>query len=172
MAILHRVRDGGRGRRLIDRPGRGRWERVAVALLLGGILCACQRPDPELQPEAVLRDSLGLGDDDRVHRIHLGSAANRETILPATVEVRVGDYIQFTTTDRRVHAVSFVLDSVPPGDADFLRGSGQVASPPLVELQSHFVVTFAGAPAGWYPFVVVGNGMEARGAVVVEIHDR
>jgi hypothetical protein len=29
------------------------------------------------------------------------------------------------------------------------------------------VVTFAGAPPGRYPFLVVGNGAEARGAIEV-----
>ena len=115
----------------------------------------------------MLRDSLGLGDEDRVHRVRLSSPGNRETIEPGSVQLRPGDYVEFVTSDRRVHAVSFVLDSVPPGAADFLRGSAQESSPPLVEPESRFLVSFQRAPPGRYPFVVAGNGAEARGAILV-----
>jgi plastocyanin len=138
-----------------------------VFLLLAGLVSACNRSDARLRPEAILRDSLGLDDDDRVHQIRLGAVDNRESLDPPTVTVRVGDYVEFLTTDRRVHAVSFVLDSLPPGAADFLRRSGQEASPPLVETGTRFLITLADAPTGRYPFVVIGNGAEARGAVVV-----
>lgn len=118
-------------------------------------------------PEQVLRDSLGLGDDDRVHRVSLTSVDNREAPDPDSVEIRVGDHVEFRTADRRVHAVGFLLDSLPPGAADFLRRTGQEGSPPLVEVDARYLVTFADAPPGRYPFSVVGNGAEGRGAVVV-----
>jgi plastocyanin len=156
------VRHAGRGRRLSfpPRPLLG----LLLILTLGS---GCRKPDRSLEPEALLRDSLGLGEDDRVHRIQLSSPDNRERIEPAAVEVRPGDYVVFLTGDRRVHAVQFLLDSVPPGGADFLRGAAQEASPPLVEPDTRFLVTFAGAPLGRYPFLVVGNGSEAKGAITV-----
>jgi plastocyanin len=115
----------------------------------------------------VLRDSLGLGEEDRVHRIRLSSPDNRETVEPGSVEVRPGDWVEFRTADRRVHAVSFVLDSLPPAAVEFLRSSSQESSPPLVEPEARFLVSFEGAPVGRYPFVVAGNGAEARGSIVV-----
>jgi plastocyanin len=115
----------------------------------------------------VLRDSLGLGDDDRVHRIRLSGPGNRETVEPGSLDVRPGDWVEFRTADRRVHAVRFVLDSLPTAAADFLRASSQESSPPLVEAEARFLVSFQGAPVGRYPFVVAGNGTEARGAIVV-----
>ena len=130
-------------------------------------LAGCGRAENQLQPDALLRDSLGLGDDDRVHRVRLGSADNRERIEPVQVTVRPGDWVEFITQDRRVHAVSFLVDGLPQPAADFLRASGQEASPPLVQPEARFVVSFADAPAGSYPFVVVGNGEEARGTIVV-----
>ncbi len=161
MALLRRVRDAGRRRRL---NGRGR---ILLVLLVLAPLGACERLDPELMPGTMLRDSLGLGDEDRVHRIQLTSVDNRESPQPASVQIRPGDYVEFMTADHRVHAVSFVLDSVPPGGVEFLRGTAQEGSPPLVEAEARFLVTFVGAPPGRYPFLVVGNGSEGRGAVVV-----
>jgi plastocyanin len=156
------VRHGRRGRRLIWRA-RPIFGLVLLAVLASG----CKKPDRSLEPEALLRDSLGLGEDDRVHRIRLSSPENRELIEPAAVDARPGDFVQFLTDDRRVHAVRFVLDSLPPGGADFLKAGAQESSPPLVEPASRFLVTFEGAPVGRYPFVVVGNGTEARGVIVV-----
>ena len=130
-------------------------------------LSACERSDPELRPGQVLQDSLNLGDDDRVHRVQLSRVDQKESPEPASVEVREGDYVEFVSADRGVHAISFVLDSLSSAAAQFLRASGQEGSPPLVLPGARFVVLFAGAPLGRYPFLVVGNGTEAHGAVVV-----
>ena len=140
----------------------------ALALLGSG----CGRGDAELRPDAFLRDSLGLGDDDRVHRVRLGSADNRELVEPPQLTVRPGDYVEFVTQDRRVHAVTFLLEELPAGAADFLRGSGQQGSPPLVESEARFVVSFADAPLGTYPYGVIGNGEDGRGAIVVAEDER
>jgi plastocyanin len=140
----------------------------ALAVLGSG----CSRADATLRPDALLRDSLGLGDDDRVHRVGLGSADNRETVQPPQVTVRPGDYVEFVTQDRRVHALAFVLESLAPAAAEFLIGPGQQSSPPLVESGTRYVVSFADAPPGTYPYVVRGNGAEGRGAVVVAEDDR
>ena len=162
MALLRGVRHTGGGRRLI-----GRFGPALGLVLLVALGSACEKKDVSLQPDAVLRDSLGLGDEDRVHRVQLSGPDNRETVEPASVEVRPGDFVEFMTTDRRVHAVSFLLDSLPAGGADFLRRTSQESSPPLLEPEARFLVTFEGAPVGRYPFVISGNGAEARGAIVV-----
>ena len=133
------------------------------------LLAGCrERPDPKLQPEQLLRDSLSLGDDDRVHRIRLGSVGNRENPNPATLVVRPGDYVQFVSGDNRVHAVSFPVEGLSPPAADFLRRTGQQASPPMVVADARFVVTFADAPPGLYPFVVIGNGVTGKGSIQVD----
>jgi plastocyanin len=147
--------------------------RVALVLSALAILGAgCRRADDTLQPDALLRDSLGLGDDDRVHRVALGSADNQEVIQPPQVTVRPGDYVEFVTQDRRVHALAFTLDGLPPGAAEFLVGSGQQSSPPLVETGTRFVVSFEAAPLGTYPYVVTGNGTGGRGTIVVAEEER
>ncbi len=139
---------------------------VACALAWGSAGCGPAVP-PELQPDAVLRDSLGLTSDHEVHRVLL-TGGPVEVIEPAALSVRPGVLIAFTTGDWRVHDVRFEVDSLSPEARAFLEGSGQVASPPLVNRDQRFVVTFEGAPPGRYPFLVEGNGAPARGVVVVQ----
>jgi hypothetical protein len=145
---------------------------VVLLSLLAGLTAACERSDPELRPGQVLKDSLGLGDDDRVHRVRLSRLDQRENPDPASVEVREGDYVEFVSVDHGVHAIFFALDSLSSAAAQFLRAAGQESSPPLVLPAARFVVLFAGAPIGRYPFVVVGNGTEAYGVVVVREPER
>lgn len=154
---------------LIPRSLRMRRSRMAPLLLplLAIVVSGCRSAENELRPDVLLRDSLGLGEDDRVHRVGLGSDDNRERVEPVQVTVRPGDYVEFVTQDRRVHAVAFLLDSLTAPAAAFLRDSGQEGSPPMVDAGTRFVVSFARAPLGVYPFVVTGNGEPGRGTVVV-----
>lgn len=127
--------------------------------------CGPQVP-PELQPDEVLRAELGLTDDDEVHRVRL-IGADVERAEPAETVVPPGAWVEFVTTDWRVHEVRFDLDSLGPAARAFLEGSDQVASPPMVDLGARFVVSFHEAPAGRYPFLAEGNGATGRGVVVV-----
>jgi hypothetical protein len=138
----------------------------AALLLLLSPACRAveENPDP---PDSLLRDSLGLGDDDRVKRIRLASGPDGEVVDPSQVLVEPGGYVEFYTRDRRVRTVSFLIDSLSTEQAGFLRSTGQERSPPLVELDSRFVVSFQDAPPGRYPFLVEGNVAPLPGAVVV-----
>lgn len=143
---------------------------VAAAVLLAGafvlLVSSCTSDKPQFQPDATLRRELGLTDHDRVHRVTL-VGADTEQVRPATVSVSPGAYVEFVTGDWRVHEVHFELDSLDDAARSFLQGSDQVSSPPLVDRDSRFVVRFAHAPPGRYPFVVRGNGAPGRGVVVV-----
>ncbi len=59
------------------------------------------------------------------------------------------------------------MDSLGAEARAFLRETDQVASPPLLDRDTRYVISTAGAPPGRYPFVVEGNGRPARGALVV-----
>lgn len=120
-----------------------------------------------LQPDQLLRDSLGLTEDDRVYRVSIDAVDNQERVQPGETRVLPDSWVQFMTADGRVHTVAFELDSLAPAAAAFLRDRGQERSPPLVERETRFLVNFQDAPAGRYPFVVEGNGAATRGAVVV-----
>jgi hypothetical protein len=139
---------------------------LALAGLLSTALAGCAE-DNEHPPDLLLRDSLGLAATDPVLRVEISAADNRERARPAEVRVPRDGFVEFRTADRRLHTVRFVLDGLPPDAADFLRSTEQVASPPLLELDARFVVSFREAPDGRYPYVVEGNGEPARGSVVV-----
>jgi hypothetical protein len=91
-----------------------------------------------------------------------------ETAAPAAVVIEPGALVEFVMRDRRVRTVSFQLGSLTPEQAEFLRASGQDRSPPLVELDSRFVVSFKDAPAGVYRYTIEGTGSPAFGTVEVQ----
>jgi hypothetical protein len=122
---------------------------------------------PELQPDETLRIELGLTDDDEVHRVSL-FGSDREEISPAELVLDRRSWVEFVSTDWRVHEVRFEVDSLTRDALEFLQATDQVASSPLVEMDARFVVSFHEAPVGRYPYVVEGNGLPGRGVVVVQ----
>lgn len=122
--------------------------------------------DLSLRPDSLLRAELGLTDDDRVHRVSITGGAE-EILSPSTVELEPGSWVEFVTLDWRVHEVRFEADSLGAEARAFLESTDQMASPPLVNQDDRFLVSFRGAPEARYPFVVVGNGAPSRGVVVV-----
>ena len=139
--------------------------RTLLPTLLVVGLAACG-PDAELRPDQRLQDELGLSPRAEVHRISI-TGGEQETVVPREVVVPDDAYVEFVTTDSWVHEVRFELDSLDGPARDFLEGTDQVASPPMVNADSRFVVLMADAPEGRYPFLVEGNGAPTRGVVVV-----
>jgi hypothetical protein len=90
-----------------------------------------------------------------------------ELAEPALDSVEVGSWLQFVTTDWLVHEVLFELDSLPPEARAFLERTDQTASPPLLHQDARFVVSFAAAPPGRYPYRLEGNGRPGSGVLVV-----
>lgn len=129
------------------------------------------KASPELRPDQVLEDELGLTDRDEVHRITV-TGGDFEQVEPPEVQIEPGAYVEFFTTDWRVHEVIFELDSLGAEARRFLEDTDQVASPPMLRRESRFVVSFGDAPEGRYPFVVEGNTAPGRGAVVVSREPR
>lgn len=144
---------------------------AGVLLLRGGycvlaaLMVACG-PDPELRPDERLQEELGISPRDEVHRITLTGGAE-ESVAPAEVVIPPDAWVEFVTADSWVHEVRFELDSLSPGALEFLTTTDQLASPPMVDPDSRFLVSLHDAPTGRYPFLVEGNGAPGRGAVVV-----
>jgi hypothetical protein len=89
-------------------------------------------------------------------------------VHPREVVIEPGDLVEFFSADGWVRTVSFVLEGLAPEQAEFLLATGQDRSPPLLEAESRFVVSFAEAPLGPYPFVVQGGGRGGEGLIRVE----
>lgn len=156
---------------MIDAPRRLR--RGAPCLLAGALLLAagCEEPDPELVPDEVLQSQLGLTPEDRVHTVRISTEA-QERADPASLTVLSGDYVQFISSDRLVHEVRFRLDSLSAPARTFLTRTGQGSSPPLLEMDARFVVSFVGAPLGRYPYGLEGNRGAGSGEIVVASESR
>jgi hypothetical protein len=75
--------------------------------------------------------------------------------------------VEFVTVDHRVHVVSFLADSLTADALAFLTEARKVSSSPLVSRGSRFLVFWAGAPPGRYPFLSRGHGGEAVGFIEV-----
>ena len=155
------MRDRGRGLTGSRRAS------LLVGLSLVLVLEGCEPPpDPDLVPDDRLRAELGLTERDRVHTVAVRAGVG-ERSDPESLEVLVGDLVQFVSTDWMVHEVHFELDSVSAAARAFLEETMQAASPPLLQRDARFVMTFASAPPGRYPYRLEGNREEGRGVIVV-----
>lgn len=138
----------------------------AAAVWAAAAGCRGDPPPPEFPPDSVLRAELGLTDSDAVHRVTITGGAT-EVLDPPEVYVAPDAWVEFVTSDWRVHVVLFEADSLSAEGLAFLQRTDQMGSPPLVDRDARFVVSFSDAPAGRYPYVVEGNGGPAHGVVVV-----
>jgi plastocyanin len=148
------------------------WDRSACLreLLAAGLTClalaGCDPPDPSLQPDETLQVELGLTVRDEVHRVTL-TGGQFERADPAALSIGLGAHVEFVTADWLIHEVIFEEDSVPPEAWTFLTRTDQAASPPLIDRDTRYVVSFEEAPPGRYPYVLEGNGAPGRGVIVV-----
>lgn len=140
--------------------------RPALACVALTLLLACERPDPALIPDAYLQAELGLTVDDRVHSIRLETGVAERTD-PDSIAVLVGDLVQFVSEDWLIHHIRFDLDEVDEAARAFLVRTEQTESPPMLEQGTRFVLTFAEAPPGRYPYRLEGNREPGSGLIVV-----
>ena len=140
------------------------------APVVAGLICAtlsgCDLPDPSLQPDETLRAELGLTSTDQVHRVTL-TGGPVERAEPAAVSIEPGAHVEFVTADWLIHEVIFEVDSIGRAGQDFLRSTDQMASPPLIDRDTRYVLTFEAAPPGRYPYRLEGNGESGSGVIIV-----
>lgn len=135
-------------------------------ILVMTALAGCEAP-PDLPPEQILQDSLGLTLQDRVQVVEVRHARGGEIADPDSVALRPGEWVDFRTGDAHPRVVSFLLDSLPPEARDLLQRRGVTVSPPLAAASVHWPVPFDSAPPGRYPYRVEGSGEPGAGVVVV-----
>ena len=99
--------------------------------------------------------------------IQLGGGRDQEHVLLLTLEISVGEWVEFVTLDRRVHTLSFVADSLSPEAREFLLATGQLHGPPLLERGTRLFVDFREAPVGRYVFSSRSHGEPVYGSVTV-----
>jgi plastocyanin len=150
---------------LRSRDGRLKGLVVAAAAIVAA--SACEPTDPDLAPDEVLQAELGLSERDRVHRVTL-TGGEGERAEPAAISIRPGAHVEFVTADWLIHEVIFSFDEVGAAGWEFLERTDQTASPPLIERESRYLLSFEGAPLGRYPYRLEGNGPPGRGVIVVQ----
>lgn len=142
---------------------------VSVCVALG----ACDPDVPvELQPDGVLRASLGLTDRDVVHMIQLRGRGVAEVAEPGELQAEPGSWVSFQGGDARGHVVRFDTLALTPAALAWVRETDQVESPPLLTPASRWVVSFEGAPEGAYPFAVEGSGELGSGRIELRTESR
>ena len=143
-----------------------RWRRLVAAtlLLLSGM--GCKPIDPTLLPDAQLISELGLTERDRVHTVSLTTEAD-ERADPDSIIVQIGDYLQFVSSDWLIHEVRFDSAEMSDRTRSFMIVTDQMRSPPLLQRGARYVLSFADAPQGAYPFWLEGNRGIGGGVIVV-----
>lgn len=161
MAVLRVLRSAGRT--LSAQPVGG----PTLAGLLSVLLLVTCAPEPPPPSDPELREALEVGDAAVIHRVTLGGRGAVEHVVPTLLEIEIGDIVQFVPADRRVHVVAFSADGLSRDAQAFLERTQQSSSPPLMDPESRFIVTFDSAPAGAYPFTSTGNGEPVSGMIRV-----
>jgi plastocyanin len=146
-----------------DRSGRLRALAVWISCL---VIIGCEQSDPSLQADELLQTELGLTASDEVHRVAL-AGGRVERADPAALSIEPGAFVEFVTTDWLIHEVVFEPDSLGGDLWSFLERTDQTASPPLIDQDARYVLTFEGAPPGRYPYRLEGNGAAGRGVIIV-----
>ncbi len=132
-------------------------------------LAACQAVPESLHPPQLLRDSLGLGDDDPVYEVGLAVVDGVETAAPDTVDLDWAAHLSFRSDDPRARRIVPDSSGLDPALRTFL-GERLLGGPPLVHREARWVIDLRDAPPGTIPFRVIGSAREGR--VIVRIPER
>lgn len=109
-----------------------------------------------------------------VHEVQMVLEGTAYKYIPETLTIKAGDKVVFKNVSGGPHNVQFVADSIPAGAAAVLDAAmadrmGPVAGPLLAEPNATYEVSFAGAPAGTYPyFCLPHQAMGMKGVITVE----
>jgi plastocyanin len=109
-------------------------------------------------------DTVDVPDSVRVATVRIARTRVAE-MDPAQASVRTGDLLRFMAEDAGAHAIAFDGEGMTPEARAFMEQAGQLRSPPFMAKGSTWVVSFANAPAGSYPFRCPTHG--ARGVITV-----
>jgi plastocyanin len=93
---------------------------------------------------------------------------------PATITIRRGDAVKWVMVSGAPHNVAFEADKLPAGaqaqlSANMKKQQGPLSSPMMMNANEEYVISFAGLPAGSYPYICTPHlAMNMRGTVTVQ----
>lgn len=153
------------GLSLRGRPG-------AFFTLLALLALACNRGEEPRKREVLelAEDTIQLEHGVTLTNVLVRSASGTTPAFqPETIQARPGDVVRFITADRHPHAIAFETTQLALPLADFLQRTHQLRSPPLITEGASWIVSFADAPPGRYPFVDLSQNR--AGVIVVEAEE-
>jgi plastocyanin len=110
----------------------------------------------------------------QTHTVRMVGDAQGYRFEPATITIKRGDAVKWVMVSGGPHNVQFEADKLPPGAAAQLTANmpnqqGPLSSPMLMNPNEEYTVSFAGIPAGSYPYVCVPHlAMNMKGTVTVQ----
>jgi len=110
----------------------------------------------------------------QTHTVRMVGDAQGYRYEPATITIKRGDAVKWVMVSGAPHNVDFDENGIPAGAATQLaanmpNNAGGLASPMMMNPNEEYTVSFAGVPAGNYPYVCVPHlAMNMRGTVTVQ----
>lgn len=120
--------------------------------------------DRREDPDALFRRELGIPSGTPVHRVVLSGPGGGEAGL---IRIGPGDVVVFTSEDHRLRMLEFPDSLLASSQREFLRRTGQTEPPPLTDPGSRWILSFAGAPEGTFPYRIGEGGSVTRGEISV-----
>jgi plastocyanin len=110
----------------------------------------------------------------QTHTVRMVGDGTTYRYEPATITIKRGDAVKWVMVSGAPHNVQFEADKLPSGAATQLTANmpnqaGPLSSPMMMNPNEEYTVSFAGVPAGNYPYVCVPHlAMNMRGVVTVQ----
>jgi plastocyanin len=110
----------------------------------------------------------------QTHTVRMVGDAQGYRFEPANTTIKRGDAVKWVMVSGGPHNVQFEGDKLPAGAAAQLSANmknqqGPLSSPMMMNPNEDYTVSFAGVPAGNYPYVCVPHlAMNMKGTVTVQ----
>lgn len=110
----------------------------------------------------------------QTHTVRMVGDASGYKFVPDKITIKRGDAVKWVMVSGGPHDVQFQADQLPAGAqtqlaANMPNQAGPLTSPMMMNPNEDYTVSFAGVPAGSYPYVCVPHlAMNMKGTVTVQ----
>lgn len=110
----------------------------------------------------------------QTHTVRMVGDATSYRFEPATITIKRGDAVKWIMVSGGPHNVAFEADKLPAGaqaqlSANMPNQQGPLSSPMMMNPNEEYTVSFAGLPAGNYPYICTPHlAMNMKGTVTVQ----
>ena len=110
----------------------------------------------------------------QTHTVRMVGDAQGYRFEPANITIKRGDAVKWVMVSGGPHNVAFEADKLPAGaqaqlSANMPNQQGPLSSPMMMNPNEEYTASFAGVPAGNYPYICTPHlAMNMRGVVTVQ----